>query len=93
MRLAGLAVWGAMALLWIFRADIPLGSLTIPGWSRLFGQPAYLSDATVAMATALVLALTPARAKGFTVHFQAVYLSQTARPFPVSNIGSTTDRK
>lgn len=58
-----LAVWGAMALLWIFRADIPLGSLTIPGWSRLFGQPAYLSDATVAMATALVLALTPARAK------------------------------
>jgi len=58
-----LAVWTAMALLWIFRADIVLGSFTIPGWSRLFGQSAYLSDATVAMATALVLALTPARAK------------------------------
>ena len=58
-----LGVWGAMALLWIFRADISLGSLTIPGWSRLFGQPTYLHDATVAMATALVLALTPARAK------------------------------
>jgi sodium-dependent dicarboxylate transporter 2/3/5 len=58
-----LGVWTAMALLWIFRADIELGSFTIPGWSRLFGQPAFVQDATVAMATALVLALTPARAK------------------------------
>ncbi len=57
-----LVVWSAMALLWIFRADISLGSFMIPGWSRLFGQPGFLSDATVAMATALVLALTPARA-------------------------------
>ena len=58
-----LGVWTAMALLWIFRADISLGAFRIPGWSGLFGQAAYLSDATVAMATALVLALTPARAK------------------------------
>ena len=59
-----LAVWTAMALLWIFRADINLGALTIPGWSRLFGKPAYLHDATVAMAMALVLCLTPAKAEG-----------------------------
>jgi sodium-dependent dicarboxylate transporter 2/3/5 len=56
-----LAVWTAMAFLWIFRADIRLGSFTIPGWSGLFGRPAYLQDATVAMAMALVLCLTPAR--------------------------------
>jgi sodium-dependent dicarboxylate transporter 2/3/5 len=56
-----LAVWTAMALLWIFRADIRLGAFTIPGWSGLFGRPAYLQDATVAMAMALVLCLTPAR--------------------------------
>jgi len=58
-----LAVWSAMALLWIFRADIRLGAFTIPGWSGLFGRPAYLQDATVAMATALLLCLTPAKAK------------------------------
>lgn len=58
-----LGVWGVTALLWIFRADIRLGAFTIPGWSRLFGQPTYLSDATVAMATAIVLALTPAGSK------------------------------
>lgn len=58
-----LAVWSAMALLWIFRADIRLGAFTIPGWSGLFGRPAFLQDATVAMAMALVLCLTPARAQ------------------------------
>ena len=58
-----LAVWAAMALLWVFRADINLGVMTIPGWSRLFGKPAYLGDATVAMAMALVLCLTPAQGR------------------------------
>ncbi|MBF8306073.1 MAG: Transporter, divalent anion:Na+ symporter family protein [Acidobacteria bacterium] len=56
-----LAIWTLMALLWIFRADITLGSFTIPGWSGLFSKPAYLQDSTVAMAMALLLCLTPAR--------------------------------
>jgi solute carrier family 13 (sodium-dependent dicarboxylate transporter), member 2/3/5 len=58
-----LGVWTAMALLWVFRADIRLGSLTIPGWSGLFGRPAFIQDATVAMAMALLLCLTPSRAR------------------------------
>jgi sodium-dependent dicarboxylate transporter 2/3/5 len=57
-----LTVWTIMALLWIFRADIRLGTFTIPGWSGLFGKPAFLQDATVAMAMGLVLCLTPSKA-------------------------------
>jgi len=57
-----LAIWSAMALLWIFRNPIQLGAFTVPGWSELFGQPAYLHDATVAMSMALLLCLTPAGA-------------------------------
>jgi len=56
-----LAVWTTMALLWIFRADLNLGSFTIPGWAGLFGMPSFLQDSTVAMAMALLLCLMPAR--------------------------------
>ena len=50
-----------LALLWIFRQDIPIGGVTIPGWSDLFGNPDYLDDGTVAIAMALLLFLIPAR--------------------------------
>jgi sodium-dependent dicarboxylate transporter 2/3/5 len=55
-----LAVWTAMALLWIFRADLNLGSVRVPGWAGLFGKPAFLQDSTVAMGMALLLCLLPA---------------------------------
>ena len=48
------------ALLWMFRSPISIGSLAIPGWSSLFGQPAFLHDSTVAMAMGLLLMLLPA---------------------------------
>jgi len=67
-----LGVWTAMALLWIFRADIELGSRKIEGWADLFGQPAYLHDATVAMAMALVLCLTPAQSDDPKAGFQLI---------------------
>jgi sodium-dependent dicarboxylate transporter 2/3/5 len=35
--------------------------MRIPGWSELFGQPAFLHDATVAMAMALLLCLIPVK--------------------------------
>ena len=44
---------------WIFRKDIVLGSLVIPGWSELFPQPGYINDATVAITAAIVLFITP----------------------------------
>lgn len=48
------------ALLWIFRQDILLGSLRIPGWSGWLPFPEYLSDATVAMTFAALLCIWPA---------------------------------
>ena len=59
-----LTIWSAMAFLWIFRNPIQLGVFTVPGWSELFGQPSYLHDATVAVAMALLLCLTPAGSSG-----------------------------
>lgn len=51
----------SMALLWIFRSDISLGSLTLPGWSKLFANPAYINDGTVSITIALLLFLVPAK--------------------------------
>jgi sodium-dependent dicarboxylate transporter 2/3/5 len=48
---------------WMFRRDIALGSLNIPGWSRLFANPEYINDATVAIAAALILFIIPTNKK------------------------------
>lgn len=53
------AVSVATALLWMFRADIVLGSVRIPGWSSLFGNPRAINDATVAVAMATLAFLLP----------------------------------
>lgn len=63
------AVFVVLSLLWLTREPIPIGSLTVPGWSQIkFGettllpQPKFVSDGTVAMALAFVLFLIPAAA-------------------------------
>ena len=48
------------ALLWIFRADLPLGGMTLPGWSDLLPPPVTIQDSTVAMVMALLLFFIPA---------------------------------
>ncbi len=48
-----------LAVLWFTRADVVLGSVTIRGWSNLFGQPTYINDGTVAIAIAVILFLIP----------------------------------
>ena len=53
-------IFGAAALLWIFRQPINLGAVTIPGWSAICGEPEFLSDATVAIALAVALFVVPA---------------------------------
>jgi sodium-dependent dicarboxylate transporter 2/3/5 len=50
-----------LVVLWIFRADIDLGIISIPGWSNIFGNPAYLNDGTVAIFVALSLFVFPAK--------------------------------
>ena len=56
-----LADFAALVFLWIFRAETPLGAVTIPGWSSIFSHPRYIGDGTVAMGLALVLFLIPSR--------------------------------
>lgn len=52
-----LGVFVATALLWIFRSDIPLGNVAIPGWSRIWEPLTRVQDGMVAIAMALLLFL------------------------------------
>jgi sodium-dependent dicarboxylate transporter 2/3/5 len=47
------------SFLWIFRSDLELGFVKIPGWSNLFSVSAFIDDSTVAISMALVLFLIP----------------------------------
>jgi len=47
------------AMAWIFRADMRFGSLTIPGWSRLLGNPKLVSDAVPAIAAGIAASMIP----------------------------------
>jgi len=47
------------ALLWIFRADILMGSFRIPGWSNILPNPKAANDATVAIGMAFLAFLIP----------------------------------
>jgi sodium-dependent dicarboxylate transporter 2/3/5 len=54
-----LALCITTAALWIFRADIALGAITIPGWASLFPKAKTINDATVAVAMALLAFVLP----------------------------------
>ena len=54
-------VFFSTAMLWIFRVDMNLGFIIIPGWERLFPFSKYLNDGTVAIAMALLLFIIPSR--------------------------------
>jgi len=60
-----LAVFVVTGALWMFRKDINLEILAIPGWSNLLPQAAraYVNDATVAMAMAIVMFMIPVNAR------------------------------
>jgi sodium-dependent dicarboxylate transporter 2/3/5 len=53
------AAFAATALLWIFRVDIELGALTIPGWASALGIGSFVQDGTIAILTPLLLFLVP----------------------------------
>ena len=54
-----LTVWILTALAWIFRADIKLGEVVIPGWYNLFPNKDYIHNSTVAIFFALLLFAIP----------------------------------
>ena len=58
-----LVVFALTSFLWVFRSDIDLGSLKIPGWSNLFASASFIDDSTVAISMALLLFLIPCRSK------------------------------
>ena len=50
----------ALAILWLTRPGLDIGTLHLPGWSSLLGEPSFVRDGTVAIAVALLLFLLPA---------------------------------
>lgn len=50
-----------LILLWLFRADIKFGLFMIPGWSRLFANPKFINDGTVAIAMSIILFMVASR--------------------------------
>jgi sodium-dependent dicarboxylate transporter 2/3/5 len=56
-------VFALTAFCWMFRQDIVIGSLTIPGWSNLFDNAGLVNDGTIAVTAALILFCIPSRDK------------------------------
>jgi solute carrier family 13 (sodium-dependent dicarboxylate transporter), member 2/3/5 len=52
-------VFAVTVAAWVFREDLVMGSLVIPGWSNLLGLQDYAHDSTVAMASAIFLFALP----------------------------------
>ncbi len=50
-----------MALLWLTRKGLTVGSFSLPGWARLLPHGDLLDDGTVGMAMALLLFVIPSR--------------------------------
>ncbi|HSP87797.1 MAG TPA: DASS family sodium-coupled anion symporter, partial [Ignavibacteriaceae bacterium] len=54
-------VFSLTSLLWIFRADLNLSFIVIPGWQNLFPFPDFLNDGIVAIAMSFILFLIPSK--------------------------------
>ncbi len=60
---AVLVVFISTVLLWIFRAELNLGIIKIPGWATILNIADKVDDSTVAMLAALSLFIIPAKNK------------------------------
>lgn len=54
-------VFVLLALLWVFRTELDLGFIKLPGWSGLFPESKFINDGTVAITMAIILFLIPSR--------------------------------
>jgi len=58
-----LTIFIITGLLWLFRADLDLGSIQISGWASLLGLKGYIQDSTVAVIMAVLTFLIPSGEK------------------------------
>ena len=58
-----LTIFVSTGLLWLFRADLDLGSIKISGWASLLGLKGYIQDSTVAVIMAVLTFLIPSGEK------------------------------
>jgi len=56
-------IFVSLAILWLTRAGLNIGSVDIPGWSSLFSSPEYINDGTVAIALSIILFIIPAKSE------------------------------
>ncbi|NEO71256.1 SLC13 family permease [Moorena sp. SIO3H5] len=54
-------LFGLTALLWIFRADITIGSFTLTGWSTYLGVANFVHDSSVAALIAVIMFILPVK--------------------------------
>ncbi len=59
-----LIVFAATAFLWVFRADLDVGLVTLPGWTRILPDPRAVDDTVIAVAMATLLFLLPSGEAG-----------------------------
>ena len=59
-----LLIFSLTAVLWVFRKDLVLGFVTIPGWSNLIPYPKLIDDGTVALVMAMLVFFIPTRSAG-----------------------------
>ncbi|MBT4140051.1 MAG: DASS family sodium-coupled anion symporter, partial [Candidatus Latescibacteria bacterium] len=58
-----LANFISLAILWLTRKSITVGTWTLPGWSQLFENSTWINDGTVAIFIALLLFIIPSQSK------------------------------
>jgi len=56
-----LSLFVLLAVLWLFRGNINLGSFTIPGWTTIMPIPSFIDDGTIAITIAMLLFIIPSR--------------------------------
>jgi len=56
-----LVLFTLLAFLWIFRSGFNIQSFVVPGWSKLFNNPSYINDGTVAIFISIILFIIPSK--------------------------------
>jgi sodium-dependent dicarboxylate transporter 2/3/5 len=54
-------VFSLLAVLWMTRVDLDFGTVSLPGWARIFPESGYINDGTTAIFMALILFLMPSK--------------------------------